>query len=106
MSDQYVASPSGRRAAPTVRGIVPQMPSAPTVLIATIVDCLSVTVAFVSALAAILPLESAAVISRRSHAIIVHRTGGKPRDYTQLTHDGYVLSGDYTQLTQNHYVLS
>ena len=80
------------------------MPSAPTLLIATIVDYLGVTVAFVSVLAAILPLESAAAISRRSHANIVHRMSGKPSECTQLTQDGYVLSVDYTQLTQNHCV--
>lgn len=81
------------------------MPSAPTVLTATIVDYLSVTVAFVSVPAAILPLESAAAISRRSHANIVHRMSGKPSGYTQLTQGGYVLSVDYTQLTQNRRVL-
>lgn len=67
---------------------------------ATIVDYLGVTVAFVSVLAAILPLESAAAISRRSDANIVHRMSGQPSDCTQLTQDGYVLSVDYTQLTQ------
>ena len=67
------------------------MPSAPTVLTATIVDYLSVTLVFVSVPAAILPRESAAAISRRSHANIVHRMSGKPSDYTQLTQNRCVL---------------
>ena len=72
----------------------------------TVVDRRSVTVAFVSVLAAILPLESAKAISRRSHANIVHRMAGKHCDYTQLTQDGYVLSGDEAQSAQNHCALS
>ena len=72
----------------------------------TVVDRRSVTVAFVSVLAAILPLESAAAISTQSHANIVHRMSGNHCDYTQLTQDGYVLSGDEAQSTQNRCVLS